>query len=220
MLTQVLLQAGDPSKFEVSQTLLTVIGLILPTLVFLVGIYRDEDELGDSFRSLTGKNSPSFGTKLGIQGISVALLTILAYLLFVLSNYIFPTTIALSISVVLGLFTLSLLILSVILFLMIWGLADSRRSSDEVKKLREDADKTVLQQRNEELRNELRRRKQDISDLTTEFKRLDIALKRHGLYDDEDFLEEFREVAGDATDHSVFEPDGISEEDELEKETE
>lgn len=174
-----LLQSSAPSGFEISSTLLIVFSLLIPAVVFFVGVYRDEDTVEGPLGRLTDKSADSLGTALGLQAIVALIVGLLINVYYILFSNLFSGLLPVSIEIVGGISLVAIVTVSVILFLMIWGLSSSNRQQpgSEVNRLRDDVDKTILEQEKDELRYELNRRKATISDLTTDLKRLEIAIK-------------------------------------------
>lgn len=196
---EVLLQASDPSGFEISQVFLVVISLLIPAIVFLVGMFRDETELEGPFADLVSMSPSSFGRSLGLQSLAIAIIVFATNMIYILFSVVFADFALLtpSIGVVSGITGIGILLILIYLMVLIASLS-GRRSETELDRVEDEVDKTILQQRNEQIREEFREHQQRTADLITQFHRLNRTLQQRDDIPDQimDQAEELVESSG------------------------
>lgn len=176
---EVLLQASDPSGFEISQVFLVVVSLLIPAIVFLVGMFRDETELEGPIADLVSMSASSFGRALGLQSLVIAIIVFATNLIYILFSVVFAefALVTLSIGVVSFITGIGILLILIYLMVLIASLS-GRRNETEFDRVEDTIDKTILQQRNEQVREEFREHKQRTADLITQFYRLNHTLQQ------------------------------------------
>jgi len=181
-----LLQSSGPSGFEVSQAFLVVISLLIPAIIFIVGMYRDESDLEGPLAHIVGNSASSFGKSLGIQALVIALIAIAINLYYVLFSVVFEGVVSLSLPIVATASGFGIFFILLILTILVWSLSSSGTSNkSEVEEVQNEVDRTILKQRNKELKDELDERKQEMANLVTNFKRLKLALEKQDLDSEE-----------------------------------
>lgn len=215
----ILLQSSTPSEFEIVQVFLIVISLLIPAIVFLVGMFRDETELDGIIGDLAKKNPSSFGKALGRQALSVAIVVLAINLVYIFSSILFEGLITMSITSVSLISGFGILVVLIIMFILISGLSDhGRTGASELNHINEEVDNSILRSKNEQLQNELREQKQQTKNLVMSFRRL-----KHNLQQRDDMPDQIKEQAEQLVDASRrknrAESGSESNEEEVEKET-
>jgi uncharacterized membrane protein len=197
----IVLQTGEPSGFEIAQVLLVVMSLLIPAIVFLIGTYRSEAEIEGPLKIVVNSSPSSLGKALGLQALVIAILIVAINLIYVLFTVLFEGIVSVSIQTVGFLSGIGIVVVLIYILLLVWSLSShGQEGKSEVKKLRDDVDKAILRQRNDQLREQLDQRKKDIAGLTARFKRLELKLQ-----ESEDIPDDAEELVEQLTERSYDE---------------
>jgi len=178
--------ASQPTGFEISNALLIVVSLLIPAIVFLVGLFRNESEVNGPLARVVSHAPASFGRSLGLQAIAICIVVFAINMIYILFSEIFPGVISPSIEFTAIVSGIGILVVVLFLFVIVYSLSNTNSLGTSVidgksiaEQAEEETNTMILQQRNNELRERLSKQGRQIADMTTAFKRLQISMKNN-----------------------------------------
>lgn len=114
-----ILLAQNSEGLEISRTLLTVIGLLIPAVIFLINIFDSSDGLSVSDERLISRFSTGTAA-FGMQALIFALVGIVANLYYILFSHVIITPFQMSLLSVVGISSISIITIVLIMVIMLY----------------------------------------------------------------------------------------------------